>query len=62
MFSSPSIRWSFKQVLSISLSASIIVVTAASSELDKVGTTFLQLKLKVVNSKGELESLNMGEF
>ncbi|KAF6034636.1 COMMD7 [Bugula neritina] len=34
-------------------------VTAASSELDKVGTTFLQLKLKVVNSKGELESLNM---
>ena len=36
-------------------------MTAASSELDKVGATFLQLQLKVLNDGGDIDLLNMGK-
>lgn len=36
-------------------------MTAASSELDKVGATFLQLQLKVLNDAGDIDLLNMGK-
>ncbi|XP_067944955.1 COMM domain-containing protein 7-like [Watersipora subatra] len=34
-------------------------VAAASSELDRLGSTFVQLKLKVSNPDGSIENLNM---
>ena len=39
-----------------------ISVTAASSELDKLGSTFVQLKLKVSQADGSIESISMGKF
>ena len=36
-------------------------MTAASRELDKVGATFLQLQLKVLNDAGDIDLLNMGK-
>ena len=36
-------------------------VTASSSEVDKVGNTFLQLKL-VINKGGKMENVFMGKL
>lgn len=38
------------------------VVTAASSELDRVGATFVQLKMSVVNTDRRTENIYLGKY